>query len=99
MIQSVQASRANINTLNFAICFILPYSISIFKLNDNVWALSVATRTDKLLEYIMHHMAHQTNHECWFAFAMSSFLDQYLGGEELEELILEEGNVFDNDLS
>ena len=29
---------------------------------------------------------------------MSSFLDQYLGGEELEELILEEGNVFDNDL-
>ena len=29
---------------------------------------------------------------------MSSFLDQYLGGDELEELILEEGNVFDNDL-
>ena len=29
---------------------------------------------------------------------MSSFLDQYLGGEELEELMLEEGNVFDNDL-
>ena len=29
---------------------------------------------------------------------MSSFLDQYLGGEELKELILEEGNVFDNDL-
>ena len=27
---------------------------------------------------------------------MSSFLDQYLGGEELEELILEEGSVFDN---
>jgi hypothetical protein len=26
-------------------------------------------------------------------------LDQYLGGEEFEELILEEGNVFDNDLS
>ena len=24
--------------------------------------------------------------------------DQYLGGEELEELILEEGNIFDNDL-
>ena len=31
---------------------------------------------------------------------MSSFLDQYLGGEELEELlILEKGNVFDNVLS
>ena len=29
---------------------------------------------------------------------MSSFLDQYLSGEELEELILEEGNVFNNDL-
>ena len=29
---------------------------------------------------------------------MSSFLDQYLGGEELEEPILKEGNVFDNDL-
>ena len=29
---------------------------------------------------------------------MSSFLDQYLGGGELEELILEEGNVFNNDL-
>ena len=26
-------------------------------------------------------------------------LDQYLGREEFEELILEEGNVFDNDLS
>jgi hypothetical protein len=25
-------------------------------------------------------------------------LDQYLGREELEELILDEGNVFDNDL-
>jgi hypothetical protein len=25
-------------------------------------------------------------------------LDQYMGGEELEELILEEENVFDNDL-
>ena len=25
-------------------------------------------------------------------------LDQYLGGEELQELTLEEGNVFDNDL-
>ena len=29
---------------------------------------------------------------------MSSFLDQYLGGEELEEVILEEENVFNNDL-
>lgn len=26
-------------------------------------------------------------------------LDKYLGGKELEELILEEGNVFDNDLT
>ena len=46
-LQSVQASRANINTLNFAICSIVPYSISTFKLNGSVWALSVATRTDK----------------------------------------------------
>ena len=29
---------------------------------------------------------------------MSSFLDQYLDGEELEKLILEEGNDFDNNL-
>ena len=43
-------------------------------------------------------MAHRINCEWWFAFAMSSFLDQYLGGEELEEMILEEGNVFNNDL-
>ena len=28
----------------------------------------------------------------------SAILDQSLGGEELKELILEEGNVFDNDL-
>jgi hypothetical protein len=28
----------------------------------------------------------------------STMLDQYMGGEELEELILEEENVFDNDL-
>ena len=33
-----------------------------------------------------------------FPFAMSSFLDQYLGGEELGEMILEEENIFDNDL-
>jgi hypothetical protein len=25
-------------------------------------------------------------------------LDQYLGGEELEELIMEDGNIFDSDL-
>ena len=28
----------------------------------------------------------------------SIVLDQYLGGEELEELIMKEKNVFDNDL-
>ena len=28
----------------------------------------------------------------------SAVLNQYLGGEELEELILEEGNFFNNDL-
>ena len=44
-------------------------------------------------------MAHRTSREWWFvAFAMSSILDQYLDGEELEELILEKRNVFDNDL-
>ena len=50
------------------------------------------------MEYIAHHMGHRTSREWGVVFAMSSFLDQYLGGEELEELILEEGNVFDNDL-
>ena len=35
------------NTLNFGICSILLYNISTFKLNDSVWALSVATQTDK----------------------------------------------------
>ena len=29
---------------------------------------------------------------------MSSFLDQYLNGGKLKELILEEGNIFENDL-
>ena len=29
---------------------------------------------------------------------LSIVLDQYMGGEELEEPIVEEGNVFDNDL-
>ena len=29
---------------------------------------------------------------------MSSFLNQYLSEEELKELILEEENIFDNDL-
>ena len=29
---------------------------------------------------------------------MSSFLNQYLSGEELEELILEKKNVFNDDL-
>ena len=28
----------------------------------------------------------------------SAVLNQYLGREQLEELILEEGNIFDNDL-
>ena len=29
---------------------------------------------------------------------LGAVLDQYLGGEELQELILQEGNTFDNDL-
>ena len=28
----------------------------------------------------------------------NAILDQYLGGEELDDMILDEGNVFDNDL-
>ena len=31
-------------------------------------------------------------------FRINTILDQYLDGEELKELILEEGNVFNNDL-
>ena len=46
-LQSVQVNKANLDTLNFANYFILPYSISTFKLNGSVWALSVAIRTDK----------------------------------------------------
>lgn len=28
-----------------------------------------------------------------------TILDEYLGGDELKELMMEEGNIFDNDLS
>ena len=87
LLQLVQISRANINTHKFTNCSILLNNISIFKLDGSAWALSPATRTD---EY------HNTD------FALGNdpgaVLDQYLDKEELEELILEEGNVFNNDL-
>ena len=47
LLQSVHADRVNIDTCNFANCCILPYSISIFKLNGSAWALSLAIQTNK----------------------------------------------------
>ena len=68
---------ANIDTRNFVNYSILPYSISIIKLNDNVEALSLATRTDQF-----------QNTDFASGDDLGAVLDQYLGGEELEELIL-----------
>lgn len=72
---------------DFVNYFILSYSISLFKLNGNACAPSPATRTD---EY--------RNTDFASAEHLGAILDEYLGREELEELILEGGNVFDNDL-
>ena len=83
LLQSTHANRANIDTHNFVNCSILPYSISIVKLNGNVEALNPATRTD---QYQNTNFASGDD--------ICLVLDQYLGGEELEELILEEENVF-----
>ena len=47
LLQSVQVNRENIDTCNFVDCSILPYSISTFKLNGGVEALSPATRTNQ----------------------------------------------------
>ena len=57
------------------------------KLNGSVKALSPATQTD---QYHNTDFASEDD--------LGVGLDQYLGGEELEELILEEGNVSNNDL-
>lgn len=77
----------NIDTHNFTNCSILPYNISIFKLNCNAWALSLATHTN---EYQNMGSTSMDN--------PSAILNRYLDGEELEELVLKAGNVFDNDL-
>ena len=87
---SIHTSRAIVDTCNFANCFILPYSISAFKLNNNAWVLSSEpwTENDDDVE----------QDELCIGDDPCAILDQYLGEEELEELILEEGSVFDNDL-
>ena len=78
LLQSVRAKRANINTRNFVNCSILPHSINTIKLNDSVEALSLATQTD---QYQNTDFASRDD--------LGTVLDQYLGGEELKELILE----------
>ena len=87
LLQSLHASRAHIDMHNFANCSISPYSNSTFKLNGSAWPLSAVTRVD--VEQDKFCIEDDPD----------AILDQYVGGEELKELILEEGNVFDNDLS
>ena len=45
---SVHVNKANIDTCNFANCFILPYSINTFKLNNKAWTLSPEPWTETL---------------------------------------------------
>ena len=87
LLQSVQANRANIDKRNFVNCSILPYSISIVKLNGSVKALSPATRTNP----------HQ-NTDLAARDDLGAILNQYSGGEKLKKPTLEKENVFDNDL-
>lgn len=82
------SNMINIDTRNFINCFVLPYSVSTSKLDGNVKALSLATRTDQY-----------RNVEFASGDDPCVVLDQYLGKEGLETLILEKGNVSDNDLS
>jgi hypothetical protein len=71
---------------NFVNCSILSDSIGTLKLNGNAWALSPATWTD------IKHDGFRIGDD------LGAVLDQYLGKEHLKELIMEEGNVFNNDL-
>ena len=71
---SIQVSRANIDTCNFANCSILPYSIGTFKLNSNAWALS--------FEPWMENDNNIEQDEFCIGEDPSTVLDQYLGGEE-----------------
>ena len=77
----------NIDTCNFSNCSILPYRICIFKLGSSAQALNPATQID---EY--------QNTDLALGDDPSVVLDQYLDGEELEELTMEARNVIDNDL-
>ena len=74
---------------NFVNCSILPYGVSTFKINSNAWALSPEPRVENEDDI--------EEDEFCIGDDPSAFPDQYLGGEELEELIMEEENVFDND--
>ena len=87
LLQSIIVNRANIDTRNFINYSILPNSMSTFELNGSVEVLSLATRID---QYLNTGFASGDN-PC-------IVLDQYLGGEGLKELSLDEGNVSNNDL-
>ena len=71
---------------NFINCSILSYSIGTLKVNGNARALSPTTWTD--VEQDEFHIRDD----------LGVVLNQYLGRKDLKELIMEEGNVFDNDL-
>ena len=73
LLHSVHVNRPNIDTHNFVNYSILPYNISIVKLNGSVEGLSPATRTNQ-----------DQNTDFASGDDLGAILDQYLGGEELE---------------
>ena len=85
---SVRVSRANIDTCNFVNCFILSYNISTIKLNSNAQALSPEPQTENDNDIEQDEFCIGDN--------PGVVLAEYLDEEELEKLILEEGNIFDN---
>ena len=95
LLHSVQANRANIDTHNLVNYSILPYNISTFEFNGNAWVLGPEMENDNGdvddndVEQNKFRMGNNP----------STIMDQYLGGEELEELILEGGIVSDNNLA
>jgi hypothetical protein len=79
----------NLDMRNLVNFFILSYNISTFKLNGN---------SPRDGEWRRWHWDNVEQDEFRIRDDPNAILDEYLGGEELQELILEKRNVFDNDL-
>ena len=82
LLQSIQVSRANIDTCNFVNCPILPYNTSLFKFNGN------ASRDgERRWQWCWTRWVSQQD-------IPDATLNQSLGGEEFKEPILKAMNVF-----